>query len=574
MKLWWQLAGTWIKAHKGLTVLALFLALATVFAGIGLLSVAGWFLTGAFLAGSTVTFNLFAPSALVRGLSMLRIASRYMERVVGHVVTLDLQAQIRTRSFARLAAFKPAQLAQYRDGDLLARLISDTERLDTFFLLIVTPVFTAVLGGGFFSWVMGVNFAPMGWAMLLVLFLAAALLPYWLAKRTGRAGVEVQAAQADLRAMAHDAIAAHTDLLVFDVVAQTQQHFNEAGLRLAQAQKRVADAGSLGTLVQQLLMGALVLVLLWLGANAQMEQQLTAPMWVGLLLGAMGLFEILAPIMRGAAGLGAVQAAAARIQELHISTTSAAERSVTVEAMPRLSRHGLDTDDIDADDVTVAAMPQHGLLSIENITVSYGAEAILSDLNLEVKQGERIAIQGLSGVGKTTLLMAIMQVQPLAVGKITYGGVDLTTVDTEQLYQRFSLLSQHSPVFMGTVRHNLLLAAPEATDEQLWTALKQVRLADHIEEIGGLDAWVGEGGNTLSTGQVRRLSLARTVLSEAAVWLLDEPTAGLDKATADAWFTDLERVAQGRTVIIVTHATLPAGVVNYSLALSNGKLSP
>lgn len=132
MKLWWQLAGPWLKQHWRMSLLALFLALSTVFAGVGLLSVAGWFLTGAFLAGSTLTFNLFAPSALVRGLSMWRIASRYAERVTGHIVTLDLQAEIRTQSFACLAAFKPAQLAQYRDGDLLSRLINDIERLDTF----------------------------------------------------------------------------------------------------------------------------------------------------------------------------------------------------------------------------------------------------------------------------------------------------------------------------------------------------------------------------------------------------------------------------------------------------------
>lgn len=555
MKLWWQLAAAWIKAHKGITALSLFLALMTVFAGIGLLSVAGWFLTGAFLAGSTVAFNLFAPSALVRGLSMLRIASRYMERVTGHVVTLDLQAEIRTQSFARLAAFKPAQLAQYRDGDLLSRLISDIERLDTFFLLIITPVFTAVLAGGFFSLVMGTTLAAMGWAMLIVLCLSAVVLPYVLAKGTAHAGIEVQAAQADLRAIAHDAIAAHTDLLVFNAVNTAQAQFNAAGLRLAKAQRRMANAGSFGTLMQQLLMGGLVLTLLWLGANAHVYAQITAPMWVGLLLGAMGLFEILAPIMRGAAGLGAVQAAAKRIQELNMNLSKTSEHPTAASAT-----------------APFLPLPNNGSLSIENITVSYGAEPVLSALNLHVKQGQRIAIQGLSGVGKTTLLMAIMQVQALSAGRITYGGVDLSEVDSAQLYQRFSLLSQHSPVFMGTVRHNLLLAAPEASDEALWTALEQVCLASHITEIGGLDAWVGEGGNTLSTGQIRRLSLARTVLSDASVWLLDEPTSGLDKATADAWFSDLQHVAKGRTVIIVTHATLPEGVVDQCLQLQDGIL--
>lgn len=549
MSLWWALAGSWLKAQWRMTLLALFLALSTVFAGIGLLSVAGWFLTGAFLAGSTLVFNLFAPSALVRGLSLWRIASRYAERVIGHSVTLDLQAEIRTQSFARLAAFKPAQLAKYRDGDLLARLINDIERLDTFFLLLVTPVVTAVIAGGFFSLMMGLMLPAMGWLLLVVLCLAAGVLPYVLAKKTAQYGLAVQQAQADLRAITHDAIEAHTDLMVFQATELAQSQFDQAGLALAQAQKQVANAASLGTLVQQLLMGLLVIGLLWLGVTAHAQHNLSAPIWVGLLLGAMGLFEIISPLMRGAAGLGAVQAAAQRIQEL----TPITETTFTG---------------------SVVDLPHQGTLVVQGLRLQYGEQTVLKNINLHLDQGQRIAIHGLSGVGKTSLLMAIMQVYPISAGIIHFAGVDLKYVDTTQLYQRFAFLSQSSPVFMGTIRHNLLLANPDATDDQLWTALQQVRLAPDIQQLGGLDAWVGEGGNTLSTGQVRRLSLARTVLSDASVWLLDEPTAGLDQPTADSWFKDLHQVAKDRTVIIVTHTELPDGVVHQRLQLENGILSP
>lgn len=549
MSLWWHLAGPWLKKQWRMTVLALFLALSTVFAGIGLLSVAGWFLTGAFLAGSTLVFNLFAPSALVRGLSLWRIASRYAERVVGHSVTLDLQAEIRTQSFARLASFKPAQLAEYRDGDLLARLINDIERLDTFFLLIVTPVVTAVIAGGFFSLMMGMVLPAMGWLLLITLCLAAGLLPYFLAKNTAKSGLAVQKAQADLRAITHDAIEAHTDLFVFDALEVAQGQFDAAGLALAQAQKEVANAASLGSLVQQLLLGLLVLGLLWLGVTAHAQNQLAAPIWVGLLLGAMGLFEIIAPLMRGAAGLGAVQAAAQRIQELTPTTAS--------HATP----------------CTFLDLPKQGRLVLQNVQLRYGDQVVLQNINLSLDQGQRIAIQGLSGVGKTSLLMAIMQIYKTSAGTVHYADVDLNQVESVRLYQRFAFLSQNSPVFMGTVRHNLLLANPEADDEQLWQVLAQVHLTLDVEKMGGLDAWVGEGGNTLSTGQIRRLSLARIVLSGASVWLLDEPTAGLDQQTADAWFNDLSRLAKGCTVIIVTHTQLPLGVVHQQYLLENGALS-
>lgn len=326
---------------------------------------------------------------------------------------------------------------------------NDIERLDTFFLLIITPVFTAVIAGGFFSLLMGAALPVMGWVMLIILCLAAGVLPYLLARKTAAAGLEVQAANAELRALAHDAIAAHADLLVFGMAPVAQEQFDQAGWRLAQVQKRVTQAGSFGTLVQQLLMGTLVLTLLWLGANAHAQLELSAPIWVGLLLGAMGLFEILSPIMRGAASLGAVEAAARRIQEL----TAKPAETANGQTQP------------------TAALPETGHLQLQGVSVAYDSQPILNQLDLCVEQGRRIAIRGLSGTGKTTLLMAIMQVQPISAGIISYGGVNINNVDPKILYQRFALLSQHSPVFMGTIRHNLLLADPQANDERLWEGI-------------------------------------------------------------------------------------------------------
>lgn len=548
MRVWWLLTGRWLRQHWRITFLALCLALSTVLAGVGLLAVAGWFLTGAFLAGSTLLFNLFAPSALVRGLSMWRIASRYAERVVGHHVTLGLQAELRTQSFARLASYTPAQLAVYRDGDLVARLLSDIERLDLLFLLIVAPAFTAVLAGSFFSILMGSYLPLLGWGLFVVLFVASAVLPYWLAARTAVIGQQAQQHNALLRAFTHDAIAAHTDILVFDQKNQVLRQFDEAAKKMAFAQRQMAHAASKGALLQQLLMAVWVLAILWIGVHANAQHQLTAPVWVAMLLGSMGLFEVIAPLMRGAANLGAVQAAAQRIQQLDLKTKA------------------------DPDPKPTQKMPAQGTLTLVDLSLSYGHQKIVDSLNLHLEQGMHIAISGASGAGKTSLLLAIMQIQPLLSGQVSYGGVDLAQVAQADLYQRFSFLTQQSPVFMGTIRHNLCLAKPDASDDQLWQALEKVRLADQVKEMGGLNAWVGEGGNTLSTGQVRRLSLARTVLSDASVWLLDEPTSGLDKSTADAWFLDLKELAKGRTVIMVTHADLPAKVVSHHYILQDAKL--
>src|SRR5690625_7576198 len=167
-----------------------------------------------------------------------------------------------------------------------------------------------------------------------------------------------------------------------------------------------------------------------------------------------------------------------------------------------------------------------------------------------------MVIQGLSGSGITTLLHALMQIIPYQ-GQIMYGYTDISQVQEQALYQHFAYLSQHSLVLLGTVSYKLQLGDPNASDETLWAALKAVQLADHIHKIGGLDSWIGEGGNTLSAGQNRRLCLARIVLCPVQLWLLDETTGGVDEDSATALLTDLENLSREHSVSVVTHNQLP-----------------
>ncbi|HLR83055.1 MAG TPA: thiol reductant ABC exporter subunit CydC [Paenalcaligenes sp.] len=551
MKLWWQLSGRWLRQHWFMSVGAIFLTGLTIFAGVGLLSVAGWFLTTAFLVTAMASFNYFIPSALVRGLSILRIVSRYLERVVGHQVTLNLQSEVRSRSFARIARLSPEQLARFRDGDLVARLVGDIDRLDTFFLLLVAPVIAGGIAGLFFSWVLGLFLPWVAWVVLLSTAVAIVGLPYWLARRSAADGQQVQEGFADLRAIAHDSFVAHSDLAVFNAENRVLGQFADTLERNALAADRLNAHSSLGTLIQQLLMGALVFLLLVIGGIAQTQAEMSAPMWVGLLFGLMGLFEVFSPVMRGASELGAVHAASARLHALQptSSTTQKTTEGRVINALPTDAQN----------------------LEVTELSVKYGDASVLQRLSFSLPAGQRMVIQGLSGSGKTTLLQALMQIVPYG-GKIYYGSTDLGQVQESVLYRHFAYLSQHSPVFLGTVRYNLLLGDPEASDDELWAALRAVQLEEHIRKIGGLDSWIGEGGNTLSAGQSRRLCLARIVLCPARLWLLDEPTAGLDEDTADALMRDLEGLSQGHSVIVVTHNVLPEAFARQTYRLVGGVL--
>lgn len=528
------------------------LSMITVLAGVGLLTVAGWFLAGAFLAGSILTFNLFVPSALVRGLSLLRVVARYAERVVGHVATFSLLADIRTFVFAHVVALSPAQLARYQRGDLVARLVGDIDVLDTLFLHVVAPVSTAIVIGVLFSIFVGLYVPSLAVVLAIILVIAVCLLPAWVVRHSQRSGKEVQEIMGWSRALVHDVVAGHVDIAAFALQGKSWQRFDQAMTQLIRVRQRISGAMALGESVLQLLMGAALMAALLLGLLAVREGRLDAPVWVGLILGVMGVFEIAVPLMRGASRMGMSASAVSRVSEVLNETDS----------MPPPTMR--------------ANLPHEGDLVLNDVHYSYrDGVPVLAGINLRVGQGMRIAISGVSGSGKSTLLSLLLRVHEPDHGSVCYGSVALDQVLPEHLYRRFTLLSQHSPVFMGTVRSNLLLGQPQATPQQLWQALRDARLYDFVSGLeDGLDTWLGEEGRRLSLGQARRLCLARALLTSASVLILDEPTAGLDAPTQARFFNDLQRVAAGRTIIIATHAPMPHGTVDQAFRLSGGILHP
>ncbi|MBP6018493.1 MAG: thiol reductant ABC exporter subunit CydC [Burkholderiaceae bacterium] len=550
----WRLMWPWLRAHRKLLIAALALALVTVLAGVGLLTVAGWFLTGAYLAGAGAVFNLFAPSALIRGLAFWRIGARWGERVAGHAATLRLLADMRTTVFARMVSLSPVQLAAYQEGDLVARLAGDIDALDTFFLLVLAPLLTALAGGLLFSLLVGVYVPMMGWAVFAVLLVAIGVVPFLLTWRAKRPGGHAQLAAAQTRVLVHDMVAAHVDITAYAVQPQLASRFDSAARGLSASRDRLAGVGAAGQFMQQLMVSACVLVLLGMGLLAHQQGQLSGPVWAGLLLGGIGLFEVLGPLMRGATRLGLTMAAAKRLREIMATKPAMTDIQDPLE------------------------VPAHGDIVLQAVDFSWSTDGhgtqVLKDVNLSIPQGQRLAITGASGAGKSTLLALMMRMVDPSAGQVLYAGLPLMHMRSASLHQRFTLLSQHSPVFLGTVRDNLLMGNPQALDAELWQVLAQAGIYDFVQSLDqGLDTWVGEAGRSLSVGQVRRLCLARALLTPATVWMLDEPTAGLDTQAQTAFFNDLGRVAAGRTVIIATHAVLPAGTVDRVLKVADGVVS-
>jgi thiol reductant ABC exporter, CydC subunit len=527
------------------------LALVTAAAAVGLLGVAGWFLTAtALVSGALATFNLFVSSAMVRGLAFTRILSRYGERVTGHAATLQLLADLRTRVFGRLLRLDAGQLARWRDGDLVARLTGDIDALDSVFLLSLLPLLVGALAGAVVVATLAAYVplaAPVVGALWLIVLLLA---PAWLARRVRRSGSARQEQAAALRQQVLQAVDGHADLLALDAADGAEAAFAGSSDQLRGAaldESRVLASGQALALACG---GLAMLAVAAAGAIALHDERVGGALLVGCVLAVAALFEVAAPVLRGAARLGAAAAASRRVRELERT-----EPEIVDPPQP-------------------ARLCPLGTLEFRQLRFRHHpALPLLEGVDLRIAPGERVVVTGVSGSGKSTLLAMALRLRDPQAGGIFWEGVDLRDAALADLHRRVALLPQDAPVFLGSVRDNLRIGDPAADDARLWDVLREAGLEAEIRALpGGLDQWLGEGGRTLSAGQARRLCLARVLLTDAALIALDEPTEGLDQAAEQALFRDLPRILRGRGLLLVTHAQTPSGFADATWELVEGVL--
>ncbi|MFM4650061.1 heme ABC transporter ATP-binding protein/permease CydC [Aeromonas bivalvium] len=513
--------------------LGLLLALVTLVAGMGLLSLSGWFLSAAAVAGMAVasrdTFNYMTPAGGVRFFSIVRTAGRWGERVVSHDATFRVLTRLRVWFWQKLSPLSTGALAGFRQADLLNRLVADIDAMDHVYLRLLTPIGAALLstaGLVFFLSFFDGRLALILGAILLFGMLALPLVFYFAGRAPGR---QLIAEKSNLRTRMVDYLDGQAELQMFAAAPQSLAELQEAEQALIRAQARMARVSGLANASVQLLSGWTLTLMLWLaghGVGGAVPDPKTALM----VFATLASFEALLPLA------GAFQ---------HLSTSLASARrlnEILQDARPPV--WGSHT-----------RRAEGGALQLSELHFAYpgNPQPVLNGCSLTLQAGEKLALLGQTGCGKSTLMGLLTREWTPQSGQILLAGIPLTDYSEEALRASLSVVSQRVHLFAATLRDNLTLAAPDASDVRLTEVLQQVGLDALLRDEAGLDAWLGDGGRPLSGGERRRIGIARALLHDAPLWLLDEPTEGLDSRTERDIMALLMRLGSDRAILLISH---------------------
>lgn len=535
----------WLFGGIGLSLLALL-------GNVGLLALSGWFIAAMGLAGAAgVSMNYFTPAAGIRALAILRTGGRYAERLVSHEATFRLLAELRVWFYRHLEPLAPAALQGYRSGDLLSRLRADIDTLDHFYLRILGPLAVALLGvpliAGFMAW----HSPAVAWATLSLLLAVGLGLPLTLGRLAEPIGRRLVERRAELRSALVDGLQGLGELTVYGRTDHQAERVRRLSDALIADQMRLVRLGGLSQAGLTLGANLALWFTLLLAIPLVRGGALSGPNLAMLALLALACFEAVAPVPMAFQLLGETRAAARRLFAI-------------VDQPPAVNEPQAPSPE-----------PRNFGLSLEGIDFGYRPERpVLTDLNLSVAPGERVAVVGASGTGKTTLLQLILGFWRPERGRIRLGGHDLDTFRAEDLRRYMAVVAQSTHLFNTSIRDNLLLADPKAGDAELQTACLAAQIHDWIRaQPDGYDTLVGETGARLSGGQARRIAIARALLKDAPVVLLDEPTEGLDPVTEREVLAALDTLMTGRTVLLITHRDPRLIPVDRVLTLEHGRLT-
>ena len=544
-------------------VLAASLGALAAACSVGLLATAAWLISRSALRPQVLF--LVAPAAVVQAFGFGRAVFRYAERLAGHDAALNLLAARRVRAYDALARLAPTGIADYGSGDLIARLVADIDSLADQWLRVRLPYAAAAVAGTGAVVLVTALQPEAGLILAATLVVSALVAPAAAIALSRREERDLAPLRGDLAAATLALLDGAAELTAFGAEGRALAAVQDKGAQVGRATARSGYGRGAAAAVSALATGAAVLGAVCFAVPAVRTGALAGVLLAVVVLTPLAAHEVFAGLGPAAQEIPRLRASAGRVKEVLARPVPVAESAapVPLPAPPyRLAATGL----------TVGWEP---------------GEPVLRDVRFDVPAGSRVAIVGPSGSGKTTLAMVLLRFLDYGrgeagqasvaagAGAVTLNGIDLRSFAADDLRTVIGLCEQDAHVFDSTLEANLRLAKPDATDAELRDALARARLLTWTDSLPqGLGTPVGEHGARLSGGQRQRLALARVLLADFPVVILDEPAEHLDEETADELTRDLLGAVAGRTVLLITHRPVDPATVDQVLRLADGRVTP
>jgi ATP-binding cassette subfamily C protein CydC len=542
-----------LKGNWGRVALSVLLGSATIGSSVALMGTSAWLISTAALHPSVADLGVAVVG--VRFFGIARGLFRYLERLVSHDVTFRLLSRLRVWFYEKLEPLAPARLMEFRAGDLLARIVGDVETLENFYVRVVSPPLTAVIVGLFNS-IFLASFYPVLAPVFLAFFLALGLLLPILAQVLSRRPAErTIGLRADLHIHLVDGIQGMADLLAYSRAAESLAQISSLGHNYGNAQHRMARVIGFHSGLSTLLTNLGMWTVLILCIPQVISGNLSGPMLASLTLLTFASFEAVTPLPLAAQMWNASREAARRLFEV-------------VDTEPVIK---------DAGDqrLEIRAEPLLTNLQFSDLSFSYPTQTTpaIQNISFEIRPGQSLAIVGPSGAGKSTIANLLLRFWEYESGEITLGGESLKTLDQDEVRARIGLVSQNTYFFNASVRENLRFARRKVTQEEIESACRAAQIHDFILSLPkGYDTMIGEQGLRLSGGERQRLAIARVLIKDAPILILDEPTANLDPLTEKEVLQTLFHLMNQKACLLITHRLVGLENVDEIIAMNHGRI--